>query len=112
VQLAVPLAGAEEGQRHALVVFRSEPRLCEQPTREVLQLLASHIAAALQAAALYRAALQATADKGRLLAHLAHELAVPLHVVLGSMEILADHVDEVGRTSLERLRGKSASCSR
>jgi signal transduction histidine kinase len=44
------------------------------------------------------------ADKGRMLAHLAHELAVPLHVVMGTMDVLTAHVDDVGRPSLDRLR--------
>lgn len=104
VELAVPVRATETEHHHALVVCRAEPRLFEAPTREVLHLFASHTAAALQAAALYRAAVQAMADKGRMLAHLAHELAVPLHVVMGTMDLLTAHVDEVGRTSLERLR--------
>jgi signal transduction histidine kinase len=104
VELAVPIRLADTDPGHALVVCRAEPRLFEQPTREVLSLFASHIAAALQASALYRAAVQAMADKGRMLAHLAQELAVPLHVVMGAMDVLTAHVDEIGRTSLERLR--------
>jgi signal transduction histidine kinase len=104
VELAVPIRVADTDQRHALVVCRVEPRLFEQPTHEVLTLFASHVAAALHASALYRAAVQAMADKGRMLAHLAHELAVPLHVVMGTMDVLAAHVDEVGRTSFDRLR--------
>src|SRR5581483_8773886 len=104
VQLAAPVTSPDGGQRHALVVFRAEPRLFEGPTHEVLQLFGLHVGAALQAAALYRAAVQATADKGRMLAHLAHELAVPLHVVLGSMDVIAAHVDEAGRSGLARLR--------
>jgi signal transduction histidine kinase len=70
----------------------------------VIQLFALHLGAALHAAALYRAAVQATVDKGRMLAHLAQELAVPLHVVLGSMDLLAPHVDEAGRSGLARLQ--------
>src|SRR5712692_1116945 len=104
VALAAPIPEAGPRPRRALVVFRAERRRFTPPTREVLELLALHVAASLQTATLYRTAVQATADKGRLLAHLAHELAVPLHVVLGSLEQLAAHVDDGGRTGLERLQ--------
>ena len=104
VALAAPIPTAEPRPRLALVIFRAERRRFTPPTREVLELLGLHVAAALQTAALYRTAVQATTDKGRLLAHLAHELAVPLHVVVGSLEQLASHVDDAGRTGLERLQ--------
>jgi len=104
VALAVPVAEAGPRPRRALVIFRAERRRFTPPTREVLELLGLHVAASLQTATLYRTAVQATADKGRLLAHLAHDLAVPLHVVLGSLEQLAAHVDDVGRPALERLQ--------
>jgi hypothetical protein len=67
VQLAVPLTGPQPGQRYALVVFRAEARLFERPTAEVLQLFGLQM----DTAAFYRAAVQATADKGWMLADLA-----------------------------------------
>jgi signal transduction histidine kinase len=102
--LAVPVPDAGPRPQRAVVVFRAERRRFTLPTREVLELLGLHTAAALQTAALYRTAVQATTDRGRLLAHLAHELAVPLHVVVGSLEQLAPHVDDGGRMGLERLQ--------
>jgi signal transduction histidine kinase len=102
--LAVPIPDAGPRPHRAVVVFRAERRRFTQPTQEVLELLGLHVAAALQTATLYRTAVQATADKGRLLAHLAHELSVPLHVVMDRLEQLAPHVDDVGRPGLEQLQ--------
>lgn len=55
VQLAVPLPGPAAGPRRALVVFRGGQRPFTEPTREVLELFAQHVAAALNAAARHRA---------------------------------------------------------
>ena len=58
MQLAVPVPGPEAGPRRALVVFRGGQRSFTEPTREVLELFAQHVAAALNAAALYRAVIE------------------------------------------------------
>ena len=58
VQLAVPVPGPAAGPHRALVVFRGGQRPFTEPTREVLELFAQHVAAALNAAALYRVVLE------------------------------------------------------
>jgi signal transduction histidine kinase len=101
--LTVPVLGAAAQTRLTLTVFRAVPRPFERPTRDMLELFALHLAAALTTADLYTAAVQATREKARMLAHVAHEVAVPLHVILGTSELLGEHVDELGKACLPRL---------
>lgn len=103
VTLSVPIPHQGPGPPLNLAVFRTTGQPFSPLTVEVLGLFALHAAAALTAADLYAAAQQATREKGRMLAHVAHELGAPLHVILGTTELLARHVDDLRRTYLERL---------
>jgi len=107
VQLAVPMHGSGSASRLALVVFRAERRIFSRPTREVLGLLALHVAAALKTAALYRAAAAATGEKARMLAAVAHDLRSPLHALLWDTDTLrATHAGS--RRELERMTDNAA----
>ena len=101
VQMAAPVTAGGRRADTALVVFRAGPRPFERATREILALFAAHVGAALGAAKLFAAARDATREKARVLAHVAHELAAPLHVIIGTTDLLAPHVEQ---TLVERLR--------
>ena len=98
-QLAVPVPDSE----CALVVFRHDPRPFEPSCRTSLELLAREVARGLRVANLHGAAVQAERDKASRLAHVAHELRAPLHVISGTVELLGNHVDELGQACVERL---------
>jgi len=101
VQMAAPVTAGGRRADTALVVFRAGPRPFERATREILALFAAHVGAALGAAKLFAAARDATREKARVLAHVAHDLAAPLHVIIGTTDLLAPHVEQ---TLVERLR--------
>jgi signal transduction histidine kinase len=101
--LSVPIPHQGPGPPLKLAVFRTTGQAFSPLAGEVLGLFALHVAAALTAADLYAAAREATREKGRMLAHVAHELGAPLHVILGTTELLARHADDLGRAYLERL---------
>jgi len=101
VQLAVPIPGVEGRPERAIVVFRAEPRVFTRPTREVLALFGLHVAAALKAAALYRTAVEATEEKVRMLACVAHDLNNPLHALLWDADTL--RAEDGHRKELERM---------
>lgn len=88
VQLAVPVPGPDRRPTHALVVYRAAPRVFAEPTREVLELLALHVASALNAASQYGAAVRANEEKARMLAAVAHDLRNPLHALLWDTDTL------------------------
>jgi len=88
----------------ALVVFRTAPAPFAEATREVLELFALRVAAALNAADRYRAAVQGTHEKAQMLARVAHEMATPLHVILGLTDVLEVHVGALGKEALARLQ--------
>ena len=77
VQMAAPVTAGGRRADTALVVFRAG------------------------AAKLFAAARDATREKARVLAHVAHDLAAPLHVIIGTTDLLAPHVEQ---TLVERLR--------
>src|SRR5439155_925462 len=83
-------------ERHARVLRRMS-----ELARGILALFAAHVGAALGAAKLFAAARDATREKARVLAHVAHDLAAPLHVIIGTTDLLAPHVEQ---TLVERLR--------
>ncbi len=101
VQLVVPIPSVEGRPALAIVVFRGAPHVFERPTREVLELFALHVAAALKAATLYRAAVEATEEKARMLACVAHDLRNPLHGLLWDTDTL--RAENGGRKELERM---------
>ena len=107
VQLAVPIHGHGTESRLALVVFRAERRMFARPTREVLGLLALHVAAALKTAALYRTAAEATGEKARMLAAVAHDLRSPLHALLWDTDTLRS-AQAGPRRELERMTDNAA----
>src|SRR5207245_631453 len=84
----------------ALVVFRASSRPFERATREILALFAAHLVprSAPPACSPQRGT---TREKARVLAHVAHDLAAPLHVIIGTTDLLAPHVE---RSLVERLR--------
>ena len=98
-QLAVPVPDSD----CALVVFRHDPRPFDPPCRTALEHLACEVARGLRVANLHGAAVQAERDKASRLAHVAHELRAPLHVISGTVELLGNHVDELGHACVERL---------
>ena len=98
-QLAVPVPDSE----CALVVFRHDPRPFEPSCRASLEHLAREVARGLRVAKLHGAAVQAERDKASRLAHVAHEFRAPLHVISGTVELLGNHVDELGQACVERL---------
>jgi signal transduction histidine kinase len=102
VQVAVPVEAGEGKQRLALVVFRGAPRVFKPPTREVLELFALQLAAALKAGMLYTAAVQATEEKARVLACVAHDLRSPLHGLLWDLDTLRSQYRD-GCRELERM---------
>jgi len=101
VQMAAPVSTGGRRPGTALVVFRARSRPFERTTREILALFAAHLGAALSAASLFTAAREATREKARVLAHVAHDLAAPLHVIMGTTDLLAPQVEQ---SLVERLR--------
>src|SRR5438552_13324296 len=100
-QMAAPVTAGGRRPDTALVVFRAGPRPFERPTREILALFAAHLGASVSAANLFTAAREASREKTRALARVAHDLAAPVHVIIGTTDALAPHADPA---LLDRLR--------
>jgi signal transduction histidine kinase len=100
-QLALRVPGARP---LAIVVYRASPEPFAEMTREVLELFVLRVAAALSAADRYRAAVHGTHEKAQMLARVAHEMATPLHVILGLTDVLEARTDAIGREALVRLQ--------
>jgi len=101
VQMAAPVTAGGRRPDTALVVFRAGTRPFERPTREILALFAAHLGASVSAANLFTAAREASREKTRALARVAHDLAAPVHVIIGTTDALAPHADPA---LLDRLR--------
>jgi len=100
-QMAAPVSTGGQRPGMALVVFRAGSRPFERATREILALFAAHLGAALNATKQFTAAREATREKARVLAHVAHDLAAPLHVIIGTTDLLVPHVEQ---SLVDRLR--------
>jgi signal transduction histidine kinase len=103
--LPVALRGEPAG---ALVFSFDEPRAFDRAECEYLELLARHVAEALDRARLYRDAEAASQAKSDFLSVVSHELRTPLNAILGYAGLIADEIpgpiNEAQREQLERLQ--------
>ncbi|HVL80516.1 MAG TPA: ATP-binding protein [Actinomycetota bacterium] len=112
----VPLPGGE-GAPTVLMVARREPgEPYREPGLQILQALAGHAAVAMQKAkaldeerALRAGAERANSIKDAFLQTVSHELRTPLTTMLGFVQTLHDHHDEVDKPTQHMILGRAAA---